>query len=297
MFHLDRRSGASIVFRAIRLLWVILHVLLAASVAAFGQWRPPGDNKPPFHHKSNSNRVSQPDANGTSANKLGSASLTVRCNMDCTISTDNGWKIPLFAGRSRTLSVQPGKHSFFAVSADGRRKWQTTLVLAKSARKNLVIPLIAQQLKLSPASVAERNEIMAEITRVQAQIEANRQKTAELQSGRKKLVEELEARKQRQNDLQRKAYATISQIKSYETQVEQEFKQADLDEKEAQQDYNIAMYGAGRNSTLGNIAAVTGSVASSAKRLSADRHRQRAQQLTAEMDKLSRELYALTKPQ
>lgn len=280
--------------------WTTACMALATCVAAFGQWTPPSD-KPPFHHKSSASKGSGAPIPGTATNKSGSTTLVVVCKVDCTISIDHGWKLPVFAGRRRPLSLTPGSHSIFVRGADGQSRWLTTLALEKGVRRDLVIPLAPQRPQggvatNSAATNTERNEIIAQVARVREQIEANRRMAAEIQAQRATLLGEQQARNARRAELQQKAEAIVSQIRSYEAQVEQELAKATQDDRDALQGSNLSMLGAAQNNTLGKLAGLTGALTSTAKKITAQRHRERAQQLTAEMNRLSQELYVLTKP-
>ena len=296
MLEMTRRPAALAIFRSGSFVSVMTSVVLVTCVATVGQWTPPSD-KPPFHHGSNASKGSGSPTNGTPTNNLRSTTLVVLCKVDCTISIDHGWRLPLFAGRRRPFSLTVGTHSIFVRGAGGQSRLQTTLVLQKGVRRDLVVPLTPQHPHGIVASNNERNEIVVQIARVREQIEANRRTATEIQAQRARLLEEQQARNAYRAELQQRAEAIVGQIRSYEAQVEQEFAQATQDENDAQQSYNLSLLGSSQNTVLGKIAGVTGAATFTAKRVSAQRHRERAQQLTAEMDRLSRELYVLTKPQ
>src|ERR1700726_1606291 len=52
----------------------LLLLFLALTETAFGQWRPPGDDKPPFHHQSSTSTPSIPQSTGASVSRSPSLS-------------------------------------------------------------------------------------------------------------------------------------------------------------------------------------------------------------------------------
>jgi hypothetical protein len=271
-----------------------LFLMLALCSTGLAQWTPPGD-KPPFHHRSGSSKTPTPPA-GIRRYNPDSSSLTVRCKVDCTISIDKGWKLRMFAGRSRTLSVPPGSRSIFVRAADGRSTWQTSFTLAKGGRKELLFPVGLQPHRDVGIANAERNQLVVQIARIREEIEANRQRTAEIRAEQAQMLRAQQARNVRRAELQQKAEAIVNQIRAYETQAEQEEAQAVQDEKDAQQAYNMGAASSLQGTKLGKILGVGGVAVSTVGKISAQNHRQHVQQLTAEMNRLSHELYLLTKP-
>lgn len=221
--------------------------------------------------------------------------LNLRSNADCTISIDGGWRVPLFSGRSQAVSLPSGRHSIMALGTDGQQLWQTTVVLLPRLHTTLVVPIVPKHIDLKKE--AERSELATEIVQLGKVIEANRERTSEIDEKRAKLIEQRQAWQQHQDQLRSQAQAIVTQIQTYETQVDKEYKQAEQDERDAQLAYQLAAINNGQNTTLSKMATTTNVAAYLAKKQSAENHRQRATQLIAEMDKLSHSLYALTKSQ
>jgi len=224
-----------------------------------------------------------------------SATLSLTCDADCTIQIDSSWKQPLFAGRSQSFPLQPGKHIISAIRADGRENWQTTVVLERESQKSLAIAIGAK--KLSPSEESQREQLLAEIAHVRASLAKNQAQVAATEEERAKILERSESRSERRLELQRRAEAIVNQIKTYEPQVEEELTQAAHDENAAQRSLTQANATSGQNSNSAALASLSGTAAYAMSKQSAEKHRQRANELLAEIDKLSHELYSLTKPQ
>jgi hypothetical protein len=274
-------------------LLLLTPLMFKMCVPILGQLSPQGGQPSPVRYTLNPKKSSQSPANETSSESERSAMLNVMCNMDCTLSIDSGWKQPLFAGRRRSFTLKPGRHSIYAHGASGQSRWQSTVVLQKGLQTNLVIPLDTKE--YDDVEATERKEILSEIEGLQTNIETNRKKLAGVVDKRNKLLDDRGGREERLTQLRRKAEAIVNQIQSYEAQVGQEFALAELAETEAQQDYNIAIYAAGQNNTLAKITAIAAMAAYTAKKLSAEKHTNRAKQLIREMDSLSHQLYLLSR--
>jgi len=216
----------------------------------------------------------------------------IKCNADCTISFDNTWKQPLFAGRSQSFPVVPGKHTISAISADGRRSWRTSVVWEKNSRKEIVVPVEPKTLDVREET--ERKELLAEIAQARARIDANRRKTADVSSARTRLLINRGSLKERKRQLQQRAESIVNQIKVYEVQVDPELKQAEHDDNGA---LKSCSQGGGGNDTFSALKKAADTTACIMSKQSAERHRQRAKEFLMEIDKLSHELYSLTKPQ
>jgi len=227
----------------------------------------------------------------SSASQL-SATATVKCNVDCTISFDNAWKRPLFAGRSQSFPVAPGEHSISAISADGRRSWRTSVVWEKNSRKEIVVPIEPKTLDVREES--ERKELLAEIAQARARIDATRRKAADASSARARLLIDRGSLNERKRLLRQRAETIVNQIKVYEVQVDPELKQAEHDDNAA---LKSCSQGGSGNDTFSALMKAADTTACIMSKQSAERHRQRAKEFLVEIDKLSHELYSLTKPQ
>jgi len=223
-----------------------------------------------------------------------SATLGLTCDADCTIRIDKGCNQVLSAGHSRSFAIHPGQHLLSAFSVDGRRSWQASVVLRSNTRQEVVVPI-----KFEPPSSTEQNEktkLIAEIAQVRASLETNHVKVYAAVEDRRKLLEQRQARLERRQELQRKVGAIVGQIRAYESQIDQESAEASRDDKAAQQSYSLANANSGQTSTWAKIAVTANTAAYVMSKLAAEKHRQRAQQLLAQIDELSHELYVLTKP-
>lgn len=213
--------------------------------------------------------------------------VRLKCEVDCSVRIDKIQNLQLSAGLTKSVPLTPGQHSIFATSATGEQKWQSTFTIYNSSRKEIFIPLGTSRPDSSQEK--ERKEVIREIARVRAQIDANNAKTVALEEQRRMILERQQARLEAQNQRQQRAEAIVNRIKSYEAEVEAESvlsKQADSD----------AQRSCSQRAGQSNYAAIAGLASCALAQQAAESHKKRVKELIDEMDELSHELYVLTKP-
>jgi tetratricopeptide (TPR) repeat protein len=139
-----------------------------------------------------------------------------------------------------------------------------------------------------------RTKLVVEIAELRAAVVANQVKTGIATAERMQLRA---SQSSQRLQLQDRAESIVRQITTYESQVESELEQAGRDDVAAQRSHDLWSANSVQSDNLAALSAATNMAGYLMSKQSADKHRQRAEELLSEIDRLSHELFSITRPE
>jgi hypothetical protein len=220
------------------------------------------------------------------ATKANGALISLKCDVNCSVSVDSGMSLVVVQGQPRPIAVEAGNHSIVARSGDGQGTWEGTVTVATHTNVEVDIPMAAR-VRDASAALAEDRQTRAEIDRLRTEI-------ARLDGTRQQLDASTVRLKQQAVVIQTRPQVVVGQIRELEAQIARELAQADQDLKDAQDASTMATQLPFGSSRVGQVTQAAAAILAEAKKASAAHHREHAQQMVAQISNLSHELYLLT---
>lgn len=213
--------------------------------------------------------------------------VTVSCDAHCTILVDGVARASLSPGSGHPMALTAGSHEILGLGQDGVVSSRDSLTVRGGDDHTLLVA-VADNVRARAQRAAERAQKERELA-------ANLAKAADLDARIQTTRAETTRMRATARDTDTQSASLIDQIKLKEAAVTRELEAANRDDADARDAEAMARNSGSIGNMAGRLATLTGSVLSAAKKASADGHRRRAQQLTREIDDLSRQLYSITK--